>query len=194
MLDLALPVEITRSVPQDTWEVVVAVATAVATVGAVIAALLIASVDRRKADRRATDDREDFRGRQRAEHEHDRRVADATWRLDLLLRIADAHHVYRAAAPVTIEERQAKASVSALVEAYPDRLPILLHLHRDQSGYAEEWSISDEELREVTALYGYASSGLEPEMLAMPEIRYYIQSARQELLTERSDGLRAKAR
>lgn len=129
------------------WQVALDVVLALGTVGAVITALIVAATDRNAADHRAVEDRkaaearasadrQAIADRERQERDYGRRLTYAMWRLDLLVRLSQAHeHVVRLWVSATPESdphpqwSEALGAVTALVQAYPGQLGTVRRLY-----------------------------------------------------------------
>jgi hypothetical protein len=172
----------------DHWRDVLDAATALGTVGAVIVALWtahrgresaeqLAANDRRAADRRAEDDRRTFAEQQRQEREHDRLTANARWRLELLLRIAEAYERQRALIAASLPAGEAQAVLVSLLYAYPGPLRVL------RSAYIRPQRPEDDVLGalglELCKLYGV--SHIPSEEANRAELIYRLAEIRREL-------------
>ena len=198
---------IVDDIPQEWWEILLLGATGVGTVGAaaiaalaVRAALRVAKDDRKAADKRAEDDRREFDRRQAEERQHDRQLADWHWRLDLLLRISEAHQEFIAADRLAFRAQHpggggvhidlvraratAEAKATALVEAYPYPLPVLQHRYRDTDVPVDPLG----ELMQAYSLDYVAprtyTEEAHAEALEVAELRYNLRQVRSALMGE----------
>lgn len=116
-----------EATPVVWWQVLLSVVTAAGTLGAVVAALLVAHLDRRAADRRAEEDRETLSRMNRTERASEARRAQARWLLDLLLQISLELERF-----LHDHDRGTKRRLTALIRACPLEMPVLKHYMLEQ--------------------------------------------------------------
>ena len=180
----------------DHWRDILDAVTTLGTVAAVTVALwtaargrrsaeCLAADDRHAADRRAEEDRREFAEQQRQERQHDRATANARWRLELLLRIADAYERHRAFAAMSMHAsaQETQATLVSLLYAYPGPLPVLRNAYitparREDDIFAHGFDLH--------ALYGVTT--IPSEEANRGELIYRLGEVRRELEFEPSVG------